>query len=96
MAASEATLCGEQMRKPGSEFMVRDDDVDIFLEIGLNLNYPNSMWEIKLAKFKTLPSLKLCKLNNNIEQIGNPYEKLHHIAIPLFSYAKLCFFLQVV
>ena len=43
------------MRKPGTEFMVRDDDVDI-VEKGLELTYPNAMWEIKLAKFKTLPT----------------------------------------
>ena len=53
--ASEATLCGEQMRKPGTEFMVRDDDVDIVGK-GLDLTYPNEMWEIKFAKFKTLPT----------------------------------------
>jgi hypothetical protein len=43
------------MRKPGTEFMVRDDDVDI---VGkrLDLTYPNTLWEIKSAKFKTLPT----------------------------------------
>ena len=43
------------MRMSSTEFMVRDDDVDI---VGkrLDLTYPNSMWEIKLAKFKTLPT----------------------------------------
>ena len=43
------------MRKPGTEFMVRDDDVDIVGK-GLDLNYPKTLWEIKLAKFKTLPT----------------------------------------
>jgi hypothetical protein len=43
------------MRKPGTEFMVRDDDVYIVGK-GLDLTYPNEMWEIKLAKFKTLPT----------------------------------------
>ena len=43
------------MRKPGTEFMVHDDDVDI-VEKGSDLTYPNEMWEIKLAKFKTLPT----------------------------------------
>ena len=48
------------MRKHGTKFMVRDDDVDI---VGkrLDLTYPNTLWEIKLSK------LKLCQLNNNIE-----------------------------
>ena len=43
------------MRKHGTKFMVRDDDIDIVGK-GLDLTYPNAMWEIKLAKFKTLPT----------------------------------------
>ena len=43
------------MRKSGTEFMVRDDDVEI-VEKGLELTYPNEMWEIKFAKFKILPT----------------------------------------
>ena len=41
------------MRNPGTEFMVRVDDVDTVGK-GLDLTYPNSLWEVKLAKFKTL------------------------------------------
>jgi hypothetical protein len=37
------------MRKPGTEFMVRDDDVDI-VEKGLDLTYPNAIWENKTCQ----------------------------------------------